>query len=169
MNAALSPIKERPGLLLPLATVCLVGWLALPSLITAWGNDLYAKGLPLAFLIWIAPQLYYFSLVRSSSKPHSHFWIGLSLFFCVLGSMSDFNILYHLALAAAIPGFCGLRGAGLLAFIGAGSWFSALGWAISHFIKGGLMGWERPFVAALISLVIYYSARSVTKRSAPSL
>jgi hypothetical protein len=163
------PATERSSILLPLATVCLVAWLAVPTLIAASGNDLYARGLPLAFLIWLAPLVHYYGLMRSTSKPHCHFWIALALLFCVLGSMSGFRILYHLSLAAAIPGFCGLRYTGILALIGASSWLPASGWFLSHFKTGGLMGWERPVAASLFSIVLVMLTLSIAKRPLSTL
>jgi hypothetical protein len=169
MTLTSPPATERSSLLLPLATVGLVAWLAVPTLIDASGNDLYAKGLPLAFLIWLAPLVHYFWVMRSTSKPHCHFWIALALLCCVLGSMSDFRIFYHVSLAAAITGFCGLRFTGILALMGAASWLPASGWVLSHFKTGGLMGWERPLAASLMSVVLVVLTLSFTKRPLSSL
>lgn len=148
------PPTDRFRILLPAATVALVAWLAAPSLAEAATTDLYNRGLPLALAIWLAPQVFYALKLRSPAKPHSHFWIGLALLLCVLGSMSDFRVLYHLSLAAAVPGFCGLRVSGLIAFMGAASWLPATGWLISRFKTSGLIGWERPLAATLISLLL---------------
>jgi hypothetical protein len=155
MNSTTPSNPGRSALILPAASVILCAWLATPSLVAASGNDLYARGLPLAFLIWLVALLIYFTNKALTAKPHSHFWIALALLLCVLGSISQMRVILHLSLACSIIGFCGLRFSGVLALIGAVSWLPATGWFLSHVKTGGLMGWERPLFASLLCVGVF--------------
>lgn len=143
--------SSPPGIALPLATSALAAWQAVPSLIDGWRTDLYSRGAPLAFLIWLVPLAIVFFKQRAAPGLG---WIGLSLFLCAAGSMGEVNLLLHLALATAIAGLSGLALSGFVATLAAAAWLPASGWFLSHLKSGGLAGWERPVFAALVALLI---------------
>ncbi len=146
-----SPPSSFSGIALPLATSALAAWQAVPSLIEAWRTDLYSRGAPLAFFIWLVPLSIVFFKQRATPGLA---WIGLSLFLCAAGSMGGVNLLLHLALATAVTGLSGLRLSGIVTTMAAAAWLPASGWFLSHLKSGGLAGWERPVFAALVALLI---------------
>lgn len=159
-------MKEPPspsgiaGLALPLAVLGLTAWVAFPTLAEAWQHDLYARGAPLAFAIWLATQGWLFFKNRSHATAQSMAWLGLALFLCMAGSLSGLRVLHHLALATAVPGLLGLKFAGLTTTAASLAWLPATGWFISHWKSGGLSGWERPVVVAILSIILLASVRT---------
>jgi hypothetical protein len=139
------------GIALPLATSALAAWQAVPSLIEAWRTDLYSRGAPLAFFIWLVPLAIVFFKQRAAPGPG---WIGLSLLLCAAGSMAGVNLLQHLALATAVAGLSGLRFYGFVTTAASAAWLPASGWFLSHMKSGGFAGWERPVFAVLMALVV---------------
>jgi hypothetical protein len=118
--------------LLPLAVLGLAAWQGAAGLVAAWGNDLYARGAPWAFGLWLATAV----LARprgSESRPLV--WVAVSLLCCVAASISGLQVMNHLALAIAV-------------------WLPASGWFISRWITGGLSGWERPLAALACGFAI---------------
>ncbi len=146
-----SPPSSFSAIALPLATSALAAWQAVPSLIEGWRTDLYSRGAPLAFLIWLVPLAIVFFKQRAAPGLG---WIGLSLFLCAAGSMGGVNLILHLALATALAGLSGLRLSGIVTTMAAAAWLPASGWFLSHLKSGGLAGWERPVFAALVALLI---------------
>ena len=159
------PPAKLQQLALPLAVLGLATWNALPTLVEAWQCDLYARGAPLAFAIWLAPQAWLVGNGRHSPLRPGLAWMVVSLILGVVGSMSGLRVLHHLAFAAAVPGVLGLRAAGLLVLAAAPAWLPATGWFVSHLKAGGLAGWERPAYAALAAVFLLV----FTRRSANAL
>lgn len=149
------------GMTLPLAVLGLAAWQALPTLVEAWNNDLYAAGAPLAFGLWLASQGWvYFKQCHLATKPCLA-WLSLSLLLCSAGSMTDLRVLHHLALATAVPGLLGLGLGGVITSAAAPAWLPATGWFLSHWNTGGLIGWERPSFASIMALLLLAIARFI--------
>jgi hypothetical protein len=143
-----------------LAVLGLAACNALPTLIEAWSNDLYARGGSLAFGIWLAPQGFLFLKKPHFFSGHSGLaWVVASLLLVTAGSMTGMRALQHLALACAFSGLLGSRLVALAALAAAPAWLPATGWFVSHWMSGGLAGWERPTFAALMALVLLVLAR----------
>ena len=155
------PYHKRmdPGMALPLAVLGLAAWQALPTLVEAWGNDLYTRGAPLAFGLWLAPQGWVFFQQRHLAPKPCLAWLGISLLLCTAGSMTSLRVLHHLALATALPGLLGLGLAGCVTTAAAAAWLPATGWLLSHWKTGGLAGWERPAFASIMALVLLACSR----------
>ncbi len=158
MNPIHHPTIGIRGLALPLATLGLCAWHALPSLAAAWGNDLYSRGAVAAFVIWLASH-YVISRHSALRTNSNHAWIIVSLLLCIAGSMCELRALQHLALAAAVPGVFGLGFTGIPLLAAAATWMPASGWFISHMKAGGLIGWERPAAAAISALAYAFLIR----------
>ena len=149
-----TPAASASVMALPVATLALAIWQAVPALVEAWQDDLYARGAPLAFVIWLGLFALYFLRIRERILTPRTEWIAVSLFLCAAGSMSGLRVLQHLALAAAIPGLLGLRFTGFIAVASAVTWLPASGWFLSHWQAGGLLGWERPLLSLLTGAVL---------------
>jgi hypothetical protein len=137
--------------LLPLAVLGLAAWQGAAGLVAAWGNDLYARGAPWAFGLWLATAV----LARprgSESRPLV--WVAVSLLCCVAASISGLQVMNHLALAIAVPALLGFSLPGLAVIASAAVWLPASGWFISRWITGGLSGWERPLAALACGFAI---------------
>ncbi|MEI6673592.1 MAG: hypothetical protein WCO57_00285, partial [Verrucomicrobiota bacterium] len=103
------PPSDHLGISLPLAVLGLAAWQALPTLIGAWSHDLYARGAPLAFGIWLATQGWLVLNNRHLGAPASVGWLVVALLLCAVGAMSGLRVLHHLALACAVAGLPGWR------------------------------------------------------------
>jgi hypothetical protein len=141
----------------------LTAWKAFPTLAEAWQHDLYARGAPLAFAIWLATQAWLFFKNRGQSTDQGIAWLGFSLLLCAAGSLSGLRVLHHLALATAVPGLLGLRFAGLATTAAALAWLPASGWFISHWKSGGLTGWERPVFVTFLSIILLVRFQTAPK------
>lgn len=157
MNAHSAMRKASRDLVLALSVVALVAWNAMPTLSKAWGDDLFARGGAVAFGVWLAaPGILFFKRYRLAVSP-SLGWLGVSLVLSAAGAMSELRVLQHLALACAVPGLLGTWWVPLAALAAAPAWLPATGWFLSHWISGGLAGWERPtfgFAMALFLLAL---------------
>lgn len=159
MNPAPRSTTSTLGLALPLAILGIAACNALPSFTEACRHDLYAHGAAVAFAIWLAPSLWRILMQRASIRP-CLLWLVLALVLGTAGSMSDLRILHHLALAAAVAGAFGWRTSGLLILAASATWLPATGWILSHWMSGGLTGWERPLGATLLSILLLALTRS---------
>lgn len=165
MKPLTRPSAQLLDLALPLAVLGLTAWNALPTLVEAWRFDLYARGAPLAFVIWLAAQGWLVAKGRHSPFRPCLVWIALSLALATAGSMSGLRVLHHLAFAVALPGILGLRVSGLLAIAAAPAWLPATGWFVSHWKAGGLVGWERPAYSSLLALFLLVFSQLTAKDS----
>ncbi len=186
MNPPADPPSDRLGMSLPLAMLGLAVWQAFPTLIEAWSHDLYARGAPLAFAIWIATQGWLFFKNRHLPAPASVAWLAASMMLCTAGAMSGLRVLHHLALACAVAGLPGRHARATVAplFTPAAAltkltilgitavtvlaWLPASGWLLSHWRAGGLGGWERPALAALMALFLLTLSRASAPPPAPA-
>ena len=146
-------------MVLPLAILGIAVCNALPSLIEAWRVDLYAHGAAIAFMIWLIPSAWRFLKQRQFTRP-CLVWLAIALVLGTAGSMSDLRVLHHLALATAVAGAFGWRTSGILLLAAAATWLPATGWLLSHWLSGGLAGWERPLSAILLSILLLALTRS---------
>ena len=159
MTLCPSTRQALQALALPLAVLALTAWQALPSLTEAWGNDLYARGAPLACAVWLALQVWWRFKNRRTPAPPNLIWLGLALLLCVAGVMTELRVLQHLALACALVGAFGWRCGGLVALATALAWLPASGWFLSHWKCAGLVGWERPAFASSLAVFLLACAR----------
>lgn len=147
----ISPTEPRraTAFAMPVAVVALASYHALPTLLAAWGSDLYSRGAPLGFALWLA-LVGVMVFKQTTPTQASTVWMLVALGLCVGGAMGGLRILHHLALAASLVAFLGGFPRGLFAMIAAVSWLPASGWFLSHLKMGGLSGWERPLAALLL-------------------
>jgi hypothetical protein len=145
---------EYPDRILPMAVLGLAAWHALPTLIEAWGSDLYSAGAPLAFGLWLASQGWLYFKQRQLAGPPCMVLLVLSLLLCAAGSMCGLRVLHHLALATAVSALPGWKLGACITTSAAMAWLPATGWFLSHWKSGGLAGWERPAFAGLMALLL---------------
>ena len=153
--------KPLQAMALPLAVLALTAWQALPTIFAAWGNDLYARGAPLACAIWLAPQAWWQFKLRPAPAPPCLAWLGLALALCAAGTVTELHAFQHLALVAALAGVLGWRLGGALTSAAAVAWLPASGWFLSHWKTAGLAGWERPALASSLAVCLVLGARFV--------
>lgn len=159
--------SELHGLALPLAVLALAAWNAVPPLIGAWRDDLYARGALPAFGIWLAVPVWLFFRKRPFAVHPCFFWLVLALLFSMAGSMTGLRVLHHLSLTVAVPGLVGLRIGGIATALAALAWLPVTGWLLSHYIAGGLAGWERPLYASIMGLLFFGFTRMVARPKYP--
>ncbi|MGD7652025.1 MAG: hypothetical protein ACQCXQ_02335 [Verrucomicrobiales bacterium] len=150
--------QYRGNLVVAVVIAALASFLAFPSLVEAWRTDLYARGGPAAFAIWILTHIVVFILNRNQSR-HPARWTTIAALTCAAGSVADLRVLLHAGLALAFTGLAGFRFTGLASAVAALSWMPAAGWFISRLRAGGLDGWERPLVATAFAVVIITAVR----------
>lgn len=156
-------MKSARAAILPLAVIALAAWLAGPSLLAAWRDDVYARGAPLAFGIWTLALV---SRRPRGASERGFLWLALALAGIVLGSLAGLRVALHGALAAAVIGGCAagwLRG--LIGLAAALSWLPASGWFLSHAIGGGLQGWERPLLALALGIALVFTPSSFPRKT----
>jgi hypothetical protein len=158
---------EDLGRALPLAVLGLTAWHALPTLVQAWGSDLYAAGAPLAFGLWLASQGWLYFKHRSLAAHPCMVLLVVSLLLCAAGSMCGLRVLQHLALATAVPALSGWKPGACVTMVAAPAWLPATGWFLSHWKSGGLAAWERPAFAGLMALLLVVLARFCDPPSHP--
>lgn len=165
MKASPTEHLRAAAFAMPAAVVALASYHALPTLLAAWGSDLYCRGAPLSFAIWLA-LLGVVVFKQTTPTQASTVWILVSLGLCVAGAMGGLRVFHHLALAASVVAFLGTFAQGLLGMIAAVAWLPASGWFLSHLKMGGLSGWERSLTALLLCLPLLvflrYSRRLAT-------
>lgn len=138
----------------------LSGALALPSLCEAWMHDLYAVGGWIAWLIWLLSLGITSARLRRKATGNTITWIVLAATLCGLGALTTLRIFYHLAFASALCGIAAPANRAWLAVVGALSWLPASGWLISRWHIGGMVGWERPALAATVGLTSFLLMKS---------
>lgn len=167
MKPHASPRPENLGTMLPLAVLGFVAWQALPSLMAAWGNDLYSRGAPLASAIWLAPLAWSHFKTPQSPTSQRFAWLVIALCLCATGAITQLRACQHVALACALTATLSGRLASSVTLITAFAWIPATGWLLSRWQSGGLVGWERPALASSLTLFLITRTR-VSSHANPS-
>lgn len=155
MNASPAEPRRAAAFALPAAVVALASYHALPTLLAAWGSDLYSRGAPLGFALWWVLLGWVFFRKAKPAQP-STVWMLVALGLCLAGAMGGLRVLYHLALAASVAAFLGSFAQGLFGMMAAVAWLPASGWFLSHLKMGGLNGWERPLTVLLLAPLLLF-------------
>jgi hypothetical protein len=72
------------------------------ELTSAWDAHPLMKGTPLAFLIWLAPIIFYYINSKKGYASCSTFFLYLALLTTAVGMMGELNILKHLGVAFSL-------------------------------------------------------------------